>query len=328
MAIIPYEARREFILTLAPISRGKVRDTYELPKHPNLLLVVATDRISIFDFVLNAEVKDKGYILTAFNIFWRKFISENLSHVRHDLVAYGSQIDQYLPEGVLKDNTELQKRAIVVKKLDMYSYEAIVRGYLTGSGLKSYKKDGRICGHEIEIGLKDGSKFASPLFTPTTKADEGHDENINYFKFIKEHGSDPETLSIQIYDICREYALSKNIIIADTKLEFGKLVGRFTLGDEVLTPDSSRFWDSEERITAMTSDCSPESFDKEIVRNFGKKIGINKRDPEVADDVKWVHEQTIPKEILSETTGKYHKILERLSGSSLENFHESVMLIK
>lgn len=324
MPIIPDTVSKGFIEGLKLIYRGKVRDTYELPGFLDLLLVIATDRISIFDFVLNALVKDKGYILTASNIFWRKFISKELPHIQHDLVAFGSEIDKYLPKKH-RGNAELQKRAIIIRKLDMYPYEAIVRGYLTGSGLKSYKKTGEICGHSLPEGMKDGSKFPSPLFTPTTKALEGHDENIDYIEFINTYGSDPETLSVQIYDKCREHALSNGILIADTKLEFGKLGNIFTLGDEVLTPDSSRFWDSEERTIAMTGDRSPESFDKEIVRKHGKKIGINKKNPLVEEEIRWVHQQTIPEEVLSEATVKYHTILERLSGSSLEDCHKNEM---
>lgn len=327
MAIIPCNVGNEFVSDLPLISRGKVRDTYKLPNHPNLLLVVATDRISIFDFVLNAEIISKGYVLTAFNIFWRKYIQEKIPKIKHDLVAFGSSIDEFLPEH-LKEGRELQKRAVVVNRLRMLPIEAIVRGYLTGSGYKAYKKtapDHEVCGHTLSAGLTDGSLLPNSLFTPTTKAETGHDEDLSAKDVLEKYGNWMQSMPIKIYETAHEYALSKEIIIADTKFEFSY---DEKLADEVLTPDSSRFWSFDEWNKLKNADKSPSPWDKQHVRNYGKSIGIDKKDPENPDDIEFVHRQVIPYNILNETSEIYHNIFKILTGINLENFQKSIMLIK
>jgi phosphoribosylaminoimidazole-succinocarboxamide synthase len=314
---------------LRRIHRGKVRDTYEIPPELQLhtapvRLVLASDRISVYDFVLNAEVEDKGAILTAMNVFWRG----SFTGVQHDLVAFGSQIDRFLPEH-LRGNHELQKRAVIAESLQMFPIECIARGYLTGSGITAYRATNPhvVCGHTLPDGLTDGDKLPTPIFTPTTKAEVGHDEHVTARSVNLKYGPDMETMTLYIYGGTQEVAAARGVIIADTKFEFGRNTkGEILLADEVLTPDSSRFWSVDEHA-ARPPGSTPKSYDKQFVRDFAKSIGIDpkKRNPENPDDYAWVRAQAIDRDCLQGTTRIYHEIFERLVGKSLSWFQRQEM---
>lgn len=324
-------------LGLPHIHRGKVRDSYALPGHPDLMLVVASDRISIFDFVLSAEVADKGHILTALKVFWDRvlLIPEG---IKTDTVAFGSHIDAYLPKWARGD-WDLQCRAVVVRKLTMIPVECIIRGYLTGGGLSTYKKtapDHMICGNKIEAGLRDGSQFANPIFTPTTKATEGHDEDITCQSVDEQYGKELGEMSWNIYRWAFKHATLRQVIIADTKFEFGRDArGRLVLGDEYLTPDSSRFWDEGDRNVAYLREMrTPKSHDKEWVRDWGRSVGVHKLDPKKPEDRAKVTSLAVPADVCDKTTELYHLIYERLTTPTglnedwpLEKFQQQIMRV-
>lgn len=325
MAKIPASVDTKVISGLELYRKGKVRNTYRLPHHPELLLSVASDRISIFDFVLPIVVPFKGEVLTALNIFWRKNVLGDL--VAHDLAAYGAGIDPYLSE-YLRGNPELKKRALVIRMLDMLPVEVIVRGYLTGSGLTAYKKERMVCGHILPEGLDDGAELPYPIFTPTTKAEEGHDEHIDADSVCEKYGFPIERESLQLYELARKFARDRGIVLADTKFEVGREKhGELVLCDEVFTPDSSRFWDLKAWQESRTKRSSPPSLDKQYVRNEGKRLGLDdkKRNPLVARDVEWVHMLEFPLEVVEMTTRIYRYIFWRLTGIKLEAFQRTQM---
>ncbi|MFO0765131.1 MAG: phosphoribosylaminoimidazolesuccinocarboxamide synthase [Patescibacteria group bacterium] len=249
--------------------------------------------------------------------------------VENDLIAAGSGIDAYLPKNLV-GNADLQARATVVKKLDMIPIEAIVRNCLTGTGLKAYNETQQVCGHRLPKGLQDGDKLPYLLFTPTTKADVGHDEHVTADIVADEHGFDIERTSIQIFSLMQQFAHERGIILADTKFEFGEDRDNdcaLVLGDEVATPDSSRYWDVEVWQTMQKSEKrkSPPSFDKQYVREWGIGAGINKRDPLVAEDVAWVHAQEVPEDIINGAVELYRHIFYRLTGHDLEAYQQKFM---
>jgi len=303
---------------LTRIHQGKVRDTYELPG--NLLLVVVTERISIFDFVLPATVTNKGHILTALTIHW---LTNVLQSTQNHLVAFGEDIEKYLPVK-LRRIPSLKKQAIVVTRQEMLPVECIVRGYLTGSGWSSYQRNGTVCGIQLPEGLHDGSKLPEPIFTPTTKAEEGHDEHLDAGEVIEQYGDDLRQQSIAIYQTLADYAQQRGVILADTKFEFGE---GLILADEVGTPDSSRFWDVEEWKTAATQKKSPSPHDKQLVRDWGKTQGIHKLDPDDPTHLKLVSQLKVHQELLDKTTKTYHDIFARLTSQSLDDFTRDVMHI-
>jgi phosphoribosylaminoimidazole-succinocarboxamide synthase len=321
---------REIILKagLTSLHQGKVRDTYALPDE-DLMLVVATDRVSIFDFVLNCTIGAKGEILAALTVFW---LTEILNgQVDHHLIAYGRNIDTYLPDD-LEGMEELQRRALVVRKLKMLPVECIVRGYLTGSGLKSYKAEQQVCGIRLPTGLHDGSQLPEPIFTPTTKAEVGHDEHLDARSVANTYGTDLGEASIRIYKTLAQYASGCGVILADTKFEFGQ---GLVLADEVGTPDSSRFWDRQEWEGAVADAKSPSPYDKQLVRDWGKTVqtpfgvdGIDSLKPENLDHVRFIHEQVVPLSVQSETASRYHTVFERLVRNTLEGFQASKMGIE
>ncbi|MDP3778594.1 MAG: phosphoribosylaminoimidazolesuccinocarboxamide synthase [bacterium] len=323
MAHLPESVKAEFV-NLPLYRRGKVRDTYLLPDHPGLLLSVASDRISIFDFVLPATIAQKGEILTAMNVFWRTQVIGDI--VPNDLVTYGSGIDSYLPVH-LRNNPELQKRASVVCKLTMLPIEAIVRGYLTGSGLESYQKTRMVCGHMLPGDLFDGAKLPYAIFTPTTKEEEGHDEHIGADAVGKKYGMAVERISLQLYQSAFGFAKARGIVLADTKFEFGMYGSVITLADELLTPDSSRFWDYDAWCNAAAVYASPSSLDKQFVREEGRRLGIKDLDPRRAEDRARVHSFEIESDICMQTTRIYRHIFSRLIGMKLEMFQRYVMNI-
>lgn len=309
-------------------SQGKVRDTFELPDYPELLLQVATNRLSIYDFVLGGYVPLKGAVLTATTIFWLQDVLGQ--HCDHHLVACGSGIDRYLPES-LRGNPELQKVALVVRRIEILPYEGVVRGYLTGSAWKDYKNSRPVCGHHLPSGLHDGIKLPEPIFTPTTKAQKGHDESIDIREFRRERlAPGLEEACLLLYSKAAEYAQARGIIVADTKFEMGWLVpSGLWLGDEVLTPDSSRFWDFStwEQAQSQTPPKSPEGFDKQYARIYGAGVetpfgvtGINNLDTKIHDHRVWVGTQPIPEEVAQKTSELYLGLLPRLTGMALADF--------
>ncbi|OGY36661.1 MAG: hypothetical protein A3E36_04460 [Candidatus Andersenbacteria bacterium RIFCSPHIGHO2_12_FULL_45_11b] len=297
---------------LPRIHQGKVRDTYILPD-PNLLFVLATDRVSIFDFVLPTIIPLKGEVLTALTVFWLRDV---LDDVRHHLIAYGKDIDDYLLAR-LRGDKELHNRGLVVRKLAMLPIECIVRNNLTGSGWKSYQKDKTVCGITLPPDLHDGSQLPAPIFTPTTKAETGHDEPLDAEDVVRENGTWIREQSLAIFNEVASYARTKGLILADTKFEFGK---DGTLADEVATPDSSRYWDLKEWERACEKRETPPSYDKEIVRTWGKQHGVDKLDPTNTNDLNAVASLQIPQDVLDKTVDRYHEVFRRITGESLKEF--------
>jgi phosphoribosylaminoimidazole-succinocarboxamide synthase len=241
------------------IRRGKVRDVYEVGEH---LLIVATDRISAFDVVLPGGIAGKGKILTGISLYWFGRMKEI---VENHIVA--TEVDEY-PPTLRKYRAVLEGRSMLVKKAEPMPVECIVRGYLSGSGWKEYKSKGTVCGISLPQGLVDSSKLAAPIFTPSTKADEGHDVNISFDEMKRIVGEETagrlRDLSLKVYTEARDMAEEKGIIIADTKFEFGMYENRLILIDEILTPDSSRFWS----IKTYSPGRGQDSYDKQIVRDY------------------------------------------------------------
>lgn len=279
------------------LKRGKVRDIYDLGDR---LLIVATDRISAFDVVLPTPIPDKGKILTLMTLFWLDFLKDIVEN--HLITAY---IEEY-PE-ILKPYKEiLHQRSMIVKKAKVIPVECIVRGYITGSAMKEYQKTGKVCGIKLPEGLKEADKLPEPIFTPSTKAEEGHDINITFDELInivgKEVAETLRDLSLKLYIKASNYAESKGIIIADTKFEFGFHDGKIILIDEVLTPDSSRFWPKDEYEPGKPQ----KSFDKQFIRDWLSSLSWEENAP-----------PTIPPDIVEKTRAKYFEALYRLTGKTL-----------
>ena len=273
--------------------RGKVRDVYDLG---DALLVVASDRLSAFDVVLPTPIPDKGRVLTALSTFW----FERTGH----LVA-NHLLDRRLEEVVPADwVARLRDRSHIVRKAKALPVEAVVRGYLAGSGWEEYKRSGTVCGAPLPAGLRQADKLPEAIFTPSTKAPQGeHDENIAFAEAEKLLGADlaaqVRDLSLAVYRFGADWAERRGIIIADTKFEFGLLDGRVILIDEVMTPDSSRFWPQSE----YSPGSSPPSFDKQYVRDYLTEIGWNKKAPG----------PELPAEVVRKTSEKYREALKRLT---------------
>lgn len=252
-----------------PCRRGKVRDVYDLG---DKLVIVTTDRISAFDWVLADGVPDKGKILTQLTLFWM-----NLLKVENHLIS--TDLNEMGP-AFASQKSILEGRTILVKKTDVVPIECVVRGWLAGSGWKEYQLSSTVCGIKLPAGLKQSSKLPEPIFTPATKAETGHDENISFEQMVKEVGSETANIlrdrSIDIYSRAAAYAHEKGIILADTKFEWGKLKsGEIILIDEALTPDSSRFWDEKSYATGI----SPPSFDKQYIRDWLETTTWDKNSP-------------------------------------------------
>jgi phosphoribosylaminoimidazole-succinocarboxamide synthase len=321
---------------LVRIYRGKVRSTYRLKN--GLLLQVASDGISIFDLILNALVPFKGAVLMAMTIEWLTGVFKDYpSH----LVAFGRDIDHYLPPAA-RGNPELHRRAIVVEELEIFPAECVVRGYLTGSGWKEYKISQSVCGIPLPAGLFDGAELPEPIFTPTTKAESGHDKPLTFEQFQHLVGREVAfTLreeSLQRYTQGREAARKKGIIVADTKFEFGRRRSaprRPIIADEFLTPDSCRFWILLQWLEYVKQRKSPPSRDKQVVRNWGKTVdtpwgmGLDNDniDPQNPEHCAFVHSLTVPEHILTDTTQIYLDIFQQLVGVSLETFQRQTMRI-
>ena len=292
-------------LPLPTFIKGKVRDTYDLGSH---LLIVATDRISAFDVVLPTGIPLKGHILNRLSNFWfrttNEIIPNHMVEALDDL--YG--LDSYLPEeNRFKYPSYLRGRSMIVKKVKRLPLECVVRGYLSGSAWAEYKQKGTISGMAMPKGFQESQELPQPLFTPTTKADTGHDEPVTTAYVSKTFGAriakELEEKSILLYISARKYAKSKGIIIADTKFEFGIDNGKLIIIDEMLTPDSSRFWDLEKYKVGQ----SQESYDKQPVRDWLTASGWNKEPPAPA----------LPPEVVKATTNRYVQAYERITGRHL-----------
>jgi phosphoribosylaminoimidazole-succinocarboxamide synthase len=282
------------------LRRGKVRDVYEVDNQR--LLIVATDRISAFDSVSPTPIERKGEVLTALSRFW----FAKLGHiVPHHLIS--TEIDD-MPEAVRAHADELRSRSMLVKRTEVFPVECVVRGYLSGSGWKDYQRTGQVCGHELPAGLRDSEKLAAPIFTPATKAETGHDENISEAQMAEIVGRDAmeqlRAVSLQLYTEASDYARSRGIIIADTKFEFGRdQAGTITLIDEVLTPDSSRFWPLDSYEVGK----SQASFDKQFVRDYLESVKWDKQPPC----------PELPNQIAQATTARYLEAYELITGEKL-----------
>jgi len=282
------------------LRRGKVRDVYAVDE--DRLLIVATDRISAFDCVAPTPIARKGEVLTALSRFW----FAKLAHiVPNHLIT--TEIES-MPDVVRRHASELCGRSMLVRAAEVFPVECVVRGYLVGSGWKDYQRTGEVCGHKLPSGLRESEKLASPLFTPATKAETGHDENISERQMATIVGDDIavtlRNLSLRIYQEASSYALGRGIIIADTKFEFGRdRDGQILLVDEVLTPDSSRFWPANQYEVGK----SQPSFDKQYVRDYLERLGWNKQPPA----------PKLPPEIAQATTERYLEAYRLLVGESL-----------
>jgi len=279
------------------LNRGKVRDIYDLGDH---LLLVSTDRISAFDYVLPNGIPDKGRVLTGLSVFWFEMLA---AVIPNHLVS----IDMKDFPGSLQGREELAGRSMLVRRADMFPVECVVRGYLAGSGYKEYTKTGSTSGVKLPPGLKMADRLPELIFTPATKAETGHDENISFETMVDIVGRTTagslRDYSLEIFRRGSAHAESRGIIIADTKFEFGVVDGRIVLADEVLTPDSSRFWDA----STYRPGESPASFDKQFVRDYLESIDWNKKPPVPG----------LPEEIVEGTAKRYREIHERLAARPL-----------
>jgi phosphoribosylaminoimidazole-succinocarboxamide synthase len=286
------------IRSLPRLGKGKVRDIYAVGD--DKMLIVTSDRLSAFDVVLPDPIPDKGRVLNEMANFW----FAKLGHI------VPNQLTGIDPESVVleKERIEVKGRSVVVKKLKPLPIEAVVRGYIIGSGWKDYQKTGKVCGIDLPKGLRQAEKLAEPIFTPATKAEEGHDENISFAEVEKLIGKDlaakVREVSIRLYKEASDYAAKKGIIIADTKFEFG-LDGnnQLVLIDEVLTADSSRFWPADSYQVGI----SPPSYDKQYVRDYLETLDWDKTPPA----------PRLPSEVISKTSEKYREALHRLTGKKL-----------
>jgi phosphoribosylaminoimidazole-succinocarboxamide synthase len=287
------------IANLSLVHRGKVRDVYEV--NEKQLLLVATDRISAFDCVMPTTIPHKGEILTALSEFWFELLESITAN--HLLTANFEE----MPE-IIRQAEELRGRSMLVKKTKVFPVECVVRGYLEGSGWKDYLATGQICGHQLPENLQQCERLPQPIFTPATKAAEGHDENITEAEFAQILGAETaeklSSLSLKIYEIASDYALTQGIIIADTKFEFGlDETGEILLIDEVLTPDSSRFWSLEDYSPGKAQP----SFDKQFLREYLETLNWNKQPPA----------PELPEEIVEATTERYLAAYQLLTGKNL-----------
>lgn len=283
-------------LPLPLARRGKVRDVYDLGDR---YLFVATDRISAFDVVLSPGIPDKGTILTQISNFWFRRFTQIENHLLE------TDFDQF-PEDVRK-HAELRGRSVLVKKCEVVPVECVARGYLVGSGLKEYKETGEVCGIKLPAGLTTASKLPEPIFTPATKEETGHDINISFERMSEIVGDELATklrdLTLELYSKAAEYALTRGIIIADTKFEFGLLDGRIIWIDEALTPDSSRFWPANEYVVGK----NPPSYDKQFTRDWLETTGWDKNPPA----------PELPNDVVEKTREKYLQAYRELTGEDL-----------
>jgi len=285
-------------LPFKEFKKGKVRDIYDVGEH---LLLIVTDRISAFDWVLPEAIPHKGICLTQISAFWFDYFKDLVPN--HMISA---SVDDF-PEEFKEQREELFGRSMLVKKAEVLPVECIVRGYISGSAWKSYQKDQTVCGIKLPAGMKESDQFPEPLFTPSTKAETGHDENISFEEMVniigREDAEKIKNLSLTIYKKAAAYARKKGIIIADTKFEFGKIDDQIILVDEVLTPDSSRFWPAD----SYTPGKSQESFDKQFVRDYLSSTNWDKNS----------NPPHLPSQVVEGTEQRYLEAYERLTETKL-----------
>jgi phosphoribosylaminoimidazole-succinocarboxamide synthase len=279
---------------------GKVRDLYRVDNEH--LLFVASDRISAFDYVLATGIPNKGRVLTQLSLFWFDFLKDI---VPNHLVT--ADVDGY-PQHLRKYQDQLRGRSMLVVHADMVAVECVVRGYISGSAWKEYQQKGSVCGITLPRGMRESDRLPQPIFTPATKANTGHDENISFSEMKKIVGpivsEQLRDLSLRIYQAAADYAAARGIIIADTKFEFGRTAAGLVLADEVLTPDSSRFWPAD----TYSPGRGQESFDKQYVRDYLEKIRWNKQPPA----------PSLPPDVADDTSAKYMQAFRRLTGRELQ----------
>jgi phosphoribosylaminoimidazole-succinocarboxamide synthase len=279
---------------------GKVRDVYQLDDQR--LLFVATDRISAFDYVLATGIPHKGRVLSQISLFWFDFLSDVVPN--HVITA---DVKRY-PEGLQKYADQLRGRSMIVQCADMFPVECVVRGYISGSAWKEYQATGKVCGIALPAGLRESEAFPEPIFTPATKAVTGHDENISFARMCEILGTETSShlrdITLRIYKKAAAYARQRGIIIADTKFEFGRTSRGITLADEVLTPDSSRFWPADKYAPGR----GQESYDKQYVRDYLEEIHWNKQPPAPA----------LPEEVARRTSEKYLDAYFQITGHKLD----------
>ncbi|HSU60402.1 MAG TPA: phosphoribosylaminoimidazolesuccinocarboxamide synthase [Bryobacteraceae bacterium] len=298
MSMCRDEVLLETKLPLPLLGRGKVRDIYDLG---DSLLFIASDRISAFDCILGSGIPCKGRILTQMSLFWFDYLREVLpTHLlTADVTKYPRKLSRY--------RKRLEGRSMLVKKAQMIQVECVARGYLAGSGWKEYQEKGSVCGIPLPPRMRDGDRLPEPIFTPATKAQSGHDMNVPFRYVAKQLGVDLagqlRDLTLELYGRAAKYALQRGIIVADTKFEFGFVNEQLVLADEVLTPDSSRYWPAD-----TYSPGGPQySFDKQYVRDYLETLNWNKRPPA----------PTLPDEIVKKTSEKYEEAFTRLTGREL-----------
>jgi phosphoribosylaminoimidazole-succinocarboxamide synthase len=302
MTATPAPVLETSISDLQLVKRGKVRDVYSVDDEH--FLIVATDRISAFDCVLPTPIARKGEVLTQLSRFW----FDRLSHITpHHLVSADIEA---MPERVRRHSDVLRGRSMYARRTEVFPVECVVRGYLVGSGWKDYKRTGEVCGHRLAEGLRESDKLPEPIFTPATKAEEGHDENISEARMRDIIGDEATNalrdISLRLYTEASDYARTRGIIIADTKFEFGRdRDGQIILIDEALTPDSSRFWPASEYEPGR----SQPSFDKQYVRDYLESLDWNKQPPA----------PPLPQEVAEATTERYLEAYRLLTGKSLES---------
>jgi phosphoribosylaminoimidazole-succinocarboxamide synthase len=279
---------------------GKVRDIYQLDD--GRLLFVATDRISAFDYVLATGIPHKGRVLNQISLFWFDFLSDLVPNhlITADVTRYPQVLREYADQ--------LRGRSMLVQRAQMFPVECVVRGYISGSAWKEYRATGKVCGIELPAGLRESEAFPEPIFTPSTKATSGHDENITFSKMCELVGTETAStlrdLTLRVYKKAADYARQRGIIIADTKFEFGRAARGITLADEVLTPDSSRFWPADQYAPGGAQ----ESYDKQYVRDYLEQIRWNKQPPAPA----------LPAEVARRTSEKYLGAYLQLTGHKLD----------
>jgi phosphoribosylaminoimidazole-succinocarboxamide synthase len=279
---------------------GKVRDVYRLDS--DRLLFVATDRISAFDYILATGIPHKGKVLNQISLFWFDFLKNIVPNhlITADVTHYPAEIQKYADQ--------LRGRSMVVMSADMVPVECVVRGYISGSAWKEYKATGKVCGIELAKGLRESDQLPEPIFTPSTKATTGHDENIPFSEMVRLVGAEVaeelRDLTLKVYRKAADYARTRGIIIADTKFEFGRTARGMTLADEVLTPDSSRFWPADKYQPGRAQD----SYDKQYVRDYLEEIHWNKQPPAPA----------LPAEVARKTSDKYLEAYQQLTGRTLD----------
>ncbi len=302
MSVSTTETVWETKLPLPLVGRGKVRDIYAVGA--DKLLIVVTDRLSAFDVVLPNPIPSKGRVLNQISRFWFEYFSGTIHH--HMITTSVGQmgLDKKIVEAF---GPQIDGRSMLVRKTVPLTVECVVRGYLAGSGWKDYQKTGTVCGHKLPAGMQQCEKFPEPIFTPATKESSGHDINIDFNEMCKRMdrkiAEKARELTIDIYQRGAEYAKSKGIIIADTKFEFGILNGELMLIDEVLTPDSSRFWPADRYEAGRDQP----SFDKQIVRNHLLEIKWNQKPPA----------PELPQDVIEKTSAAYQQVYERLTGKKL-----------